>query len=487
MPLLNHRTSNEYVALITQASQIIKDWLDTKKLYQGGSSEQIKNDIQLKVTVEGTDIESILYEMQSTVLPSCVSTAHYSCLAHLHPPSLLVGQLAELFIAATNQSMDSWNQSPIATHMETQLIEWLCQYCALGTDSSGVFTSGGTQSNLMGLLFARNRFYDKKSINIHQEGVCSTLKNEYVTAKIICSDQAHFSVEKNAALLGLGSQNVVKVATDDHGRMKFDDFTEAADKIGHSNIIAVVATAGTTDAGAIDPIIEIANYCQDYQVWLHIDAAWGGALILSQRYRDLISGIQLADSITLDFHKHFFLPISCGAFLLADKGNYDSIRHHSDYLNSEDDERDSIPNLVTHSLQTTRRFDALKLWMALEHLGTKKYAHLIDGCIDVAKQAAKYIVESDEYVLVAPVQLSSVIFYYSPSDSNLTQEQSSQISRKIAQTLLLANIANIATTQFKGQFCLKFTILNASTSVEDVAMILREAAQIGSNFIKSLS
>ena len=183
----------------------------------------------------------------------------------------------------------------------------------------------------------------------------------------------------------------------------------------------MVATAGTTDSGAIDPLIEIAKICRAYEIWLHVDAAWGGALLLSNRHRALIDGIALADSITLDFHKHFFLPISCGAFLIRDQRYFESMRHHSDYLNPTDDEADAIPNLVTKSLQTTRRFDALKLWMALEALGTTRYGALIDQCLDSARQAAAQIDEHQDLVLVTEPVLSSVLFYFRIFQSKKTQ------------------------------------------------------------------
>ncbi len=211
----------------------------------------------------------------------------------------------------------------------------------------------------------------------------------------------------------------------------------------------------------------------------------GRALLLSKRYRHLLHGLGYADSITLDFHKHFFLPISCGAFLLRDSQSFESIRHHSEYLNSAEDEEDNIPNLVTYSLQTTRRFDALKLWMALDLLGTDGYASLIDNCLDTAKQAATLIDANENFVLVHEPIISSVLFSFVPKDTVLSGEQLAQLNRHIAQALLINNIANVATTQFSQQLCLKFTILNPNTQINDIADIIEQMAIAGFNRLNS--
>jgi len=490
--LLNQQTSEQYVTHMQKTSAVIKQWLDDNNVYLGGTPQQVQATNAFSIRQQGRDIDTILADIQSNFLPSCVSTANANCLAHLHPPTLVIGQIAEMIIAATNQSMDSWNQSPAATYIEKDLIHWLCQRCQfgdisgalfdeqIGHNAGGVFTSGGTQSNLMGLLLARNRFYKAKGVDVQKDGLMGQR-----SGKILCSDQAHFSIEKNAALLGLGQRSVIKVATDASGAMLMSDLQHQINQLGADNVMAIIATAGTTDLGAIDPLMAIGKICRDAQIWLHVDAAWGGALLLSQRYRHLINGLNQADSITLDFHKHFFLPISCGAFLLRDNRNFESIRHHSEYLNSADDEQDNIPNLVTYSLQTTRRFDALKLWMALDLLGTDGYATLIDNCLDTAKQAAQLIDANENFVLVHKPIISSVLFYFTPKDTALSDDQLAQLNRHIAQALLVNNIANVATTQFEQRLCLKFTILNPNTQINDIADIIEQMAIAGFNRLNS--
>lgn len=493
MYILNQQTSRDYVAVSAQTSAMIQQWLDAELLYQGGTPAALQDKLLLNISKKGRDIDAVLGDIAQQFLPNCVSTAHPHCAAHLHPPTLWVGQVAEMIIAATNQSMDSWNQSPAATCIEQELIQWLCAQCGFGSrdvdtdadthakgnakaeaNAGGVFTSGGTQSNLMGLLLARNRFYGALGVDVQKEGLAGQ-----PLGKILCSEQAHFSVEKNAALLGLGQCSVVKIATDRTGAMDMTHLEDTIDRLGAQNIMAVVATAGTTDLGAIDPLALIAKVCQAAGTWLHVDAAWGGALLLSERNRDMLAGIARADSITLDFHKHFFLPISCGAFLVRDARSFASIRLHSDYLNPSDDETDDIPNLVTYSLQTTRRFDALKLAMALDVLGTAAYGALIDAGLNNAKDIAQRLDSDPDFVLVRPPILSSVLFYFAPQGSKLSAESLAKINRHIAQNLLINNQANIATTQYDGHLCLKFTLLNPDSTLAAMTPVIAQIATLG--------
>ena len=230
--------------------------------------------------------------------------------------------------------------------------------------------------------------------------------------RVLCSENAHFSVQKNMALMGLGYQSVVQVKTDEFSRM---DLSDLAAKIAQCNangeqILAIVATAGTTDAGAIDPLRAIAELAAKQNIWVHVDAAWGGALLMSEQYRHT-DGIELVDSVT-GLPQQFFQTISCSAFLLKAARHYELMRYQAAYLNSEFDEEAGVPNLVSKSLQTTRRFDALKLWMSLEALGQEQYAAIIDHGVTLAQQVAAYVKEQPALELVMQPQLASVLFRF---------------------------------------------------------------------------
>ncbi|CAH0326466.1 L-2,4-diaminobutyrate decarboxylase [Rahnella aquatilis] len=323
----------------------------------------------------------------------------------------------------------------------------------------------------MGLMLARDAFFARQGHSIQQDGLVGNLRK----IKVLCSENAHFSVQKNMALLGLGYQCVTLVKTDEFARMDLNDLREkvAQAQASGDQILAIVATAGTTDAGAIDPLRAIAELAAEHQIWVHVDAAWGGALLLSEKYRNYLDGIELVDSITLDFHKQFFQTISCGAFLLKEERHYELMRYQAAYLNSEFDEAAGVPNLVSKSLQTTRRFDALKLWMGLEALGQKQYAAIIDHGVTLAQEVAQYVTSEAALELVMKPQLASVLFRYRPEQlAGSSDAAIALLNQKIGDALLESGRANVGVTEHNGVTCLKLTLLNPTVTLEDVKVLL---------------
>ncbi|MEQ9770076.1 aspartate aminotransferase family protein [Pectobacterium jejuense] len=460
-----------YQEAITQSSQAVMQWLQQPEMYQGKTVAELRERITLDFNPQGLGNQAAIERAIEYFLKDSLSVHHPQCVAHLHCPSLVVSQAAEVLINATNQSMDSWDQSPSATIIEMKLIEWLRTQVGYQSGDAGVFTSGGTQSNLMGLMLARDAFFARQGHSIQQDGLVGNLKK----IKVFCSENAHFSVQKNMALLGLGYQCVTLVKTDRFARMDLNDLAEkvALAKANGEQILAIVATAGTTDAGAIDPLRAIATLAAEHQIWVHVDAAWGGALLLSEKYRDYLDGIELVDSITLDFHKQFFQTISCGAFLLKEARHYELMRYQAAYLNSEFDEAQGVPNLVSKSLQTTRRFDALKLWMGLEALGQQQYAAIIDHGVTLAQQVAQYVDEHASQELVMQPQLASVLFRFRPQQLATADDATiALLNQRIGDALLESGRANVGVTEFNGVTCLKLTLLNPTVNLDDVKVLL---------------
>ena len=242
--------------------------------------------------------------------------AHPYCAAHLHCPPLAVSVAAETAVAALNQSLDSWDQSPAAGEIEERVVRTLTRAVGYPDASAGVLTSGGTESNLMGLLLARDDVLRRRfDADPDLDGVPPFAAGRL---RILASDQAHFSVARNAAILGLGERCVVPVATDLEGRMRPDALAAALEAlVGRDEIpLAVVATAGTTDLGAIDPLTPIAKLAQRHGAWFHVDAAYGGGLILGTEPDERLQDLQAADSVTLDLHKLGWQPVPAGCFLV---------------------------------------------------------------------------------------------------------------------------------------------------------------------------
>jgi L-2,4-diaminobutyrate decarboxylase len=466
----------DYESAMGEATKAVAAWLHNDKMYTGGSIKDLRNAISFNATKQGLGVHKSLERMVELFLNKSLKVHHPHSLAHLHCPTMVTSQIAEVLINATNQSMDSWDQSPAGSLMEVQLIDWLRQKVGYGAGQAGVFTSGGTQSNLMGVLLARDACISKnwKDENgnpwsVQRDGIPGDAMRN---VKVICSENAHFSVQKNMAMMGMGFQSVVTVPVNENAQMDVAALEATMARLqAEGKIVAcVVATAGTTDAGAIDPLKEIREITNKYGAWMHIDAAWGGALILSNDYRSMLDGIELSDSITLDFHKHYFQTISCGAFLLKDEANYRFMHYEAEYLNSAYDEEHGVPNLVSKSLQTTRRFDALKLWMTVEALGEELYGSMIDHGVKLTREVADYINATDGLEMLVDPQFASVLFRVIPA--GYPAELLDTLNQNVADELFARGEANIGVTKVGQNQSLKMTTLSPVATLENVKALL---------------
>lgn len=468
----------DYTSAMDAAVKSVAAWLQDDKMYTGGSIKELRNAISFNASKQGLGVEAALQRAVDLFLNKSLKVHHPHSLAHLHCPTMVVSQVAEVLINATNQSMDSWDQSPAGSLMEVQLIDWLRQKVGYGAGQAGVFTSGGTQSNLMGVLLARDACIAKhwtdengKPWSVQRDGIPSDALKK---VKVICSENAHFSVQKNMAMMGMGFQSVVTVPVNEYAQMDVDALAKTMAHLqAEGKIVAcVVATAGTTDAGAIDPLHQVRDITNQYGAWMHIDAAWGGALILSNQHREMLSGLELSDSVTLDFHKHYFQSISCGAFLLKDEANYRFMHYEAEYLNSAYDEEHGVPNLVSKSLQTTRRFDALKLWMTVEALGETLYGSMIDHGVKLTREVADYIQATPGLELLLEPQFASVLFRVVPQGYPV--ELLDTLNQNVADELFARGEANIGVTKVGQVQSLKMTTLSPVATLDNVKALLTQ-------------
>jgi L-2,4-diaminobutyrate decarboxylase len=453
--------------------------------YSGADPASLRSLFESEVLPEtGIGLDN-LWDRIAKVISNSVILTHPNTIAHLHCPPLIVAQAAEVVINALNQSMDSFDQAPAATLLEERLVAWLCREVGLGTQAGGVFTSGGSQSNYMGLLLARDSCVEKNwNRSVQSQG----LPADAHRLRILCSEASHFTVEKSVAQLGLGTQAVIRIPTDESFCMRPETLNSALRDLQHNALIpmAVVGTAGTTDFGSIDPLSEIASVARAAGAWFHVDAAYGSALLFSARHRDLLTGLEAADSIGMDFHKLFWQPISCAAFLLRDSNQFARIKINADYLNPEVHERLGIPNLVARSVATTRRFDALKLWLSLQALGRKKLGQMIDATINLASHAAGFIRTQAELELIHEPVLGCVVFRYCPADPAI---DSNSLNSTLRQRLFEKGLAVIGHTIVRGRQCLKLTCMNPTVSKEQIEdllrLIVKEGKQMESDYFKS--
>ncbi|MFI5482058.1 AMP-binding protein [Streptomyces rubiginosohelvolus] len=473
--LLGRATTDQYRETLRQGVERVADRLRrTERPFSGISPAQ------LAPHIAAVDLDqplgtaaAALDELDEVYLRDAVYFHHPRYLAHLNCPVVIPAVLGEAVLSAVNSSLDTWDQSGGGTLIEQRLIGWTARRIGLGRAADGVFTSGGTQSNLQALLMARDETVERAHRKLHHPGQDVRPAKVLPRLRILASDCAHFSVVKSAALLGLDEDAVHPIATDAERRMRPDALAAALDDCRRDGLLpmAVVATAGTTDFGSIDPLPRIAELCRAHDVWLHVDAAYGCGLLVSRR-RHLLRGIEQADSVTVDFHKSFFQPVSSSALLVKDRDVLRHVAHHADYLNPVSSVAQRIPNQVDKSLQTTRRFDALKLWMTLRVMGADAIGSLFDEVVDLAERAGRLLAADLRFRTAVPrPQLSTLVFRWEPlvpMDPALVDEANRQARRALAA----AGAAVIAATVVDGRDHLKFTLLNPETTLDDIAEVL---------------
>ncbi|TEW56125.1 L-2,4-diaminobutyrate decarboxylase [Psychromonas sp. RZ22] len=439
------------------------------KAYSGLEPALLKEQINAIDFSQSTPLQEVIDNTNELIAKNSILVQHPHTIAHLHTPPLIASVVAEQFIASLNQSMDSWDQAPAATFVEQKMVDWLCETYQLGEHSDGVFTSGGTQSNLMGLLLARDWFaYQQSQHDVQQDG----LPDYAQKMRIICSDKSHFTVQKSASLMGLGERSVVLVKTNVQGQIDINELQLTIDALKAQDLLpfAVVAMAGTTDHGAIDDLQAVVDIARNAGCWSHVDGAYGAALQLSTQHKDRLKGIESADSVSVDFHKLFYQTISCGALLIKNKANFNTLLHHADYLNREGDE---LPNLVDKSIATTKRFDALKMFMTLKAVGEEKLGEFYDYLLALTQQVANKISENQYFELCCTPLLSTVLFRLSPLvKGDLSEIEFNQLHQQLRLTLLTSGEAVIAETKVDGKLVLKFTLLNPCLTLNDFDTLL---------------
>jgi glutamate/tyrosine decarboxylase-like PLP-dependent enzyme len=407
--------------------------------------------------------DEILDGLEHDVLPFVARISHPGYLAFIPGEGTWPGALGDLIASALNVDTCWWLGASGPSALELVVLDWLREWVGYPEQSEGVLLSGGSAANLTALACAR-----EAEIGVMNEA-----------AVVYLSDQTHSSLARAARTLGFRPEQVRVIPTDGRARMRVDALRTAiaADEAAGRKPLVVVANAGTTATGAVDPFQELSQVCRERGIWLHVDGAYGAFACLSERGREMLAGMELADSITLDPHKWLYQPVELGALLVRDGSALRRGFEISPEFLKDIEATAGEVNFSDRGLQLTRSCRALKLWISLRYFGVSAFRTAIDNCLDLALHAQDRIESSPELELMSQASLGIVTFRRHPSgvEDEATLER---INASIAERIERGGEVFISTARVRGRYVLRLCILNHSTSQAEVDRALELAATL---------
>ena len=399
--------------------------------------------------------EDTLLNEAEALLQGAMNPAHPSFMGHMDPMPATASVLGDFLAAAANNNMLSAEMSPTFTRLEQQITGALARRFGLGADSGGVMTSGGSLANLHALAVARNMAFE----NALRNGL-----REHAPV-LFASAAAHTSIQKAAMLLGLGTEAVVPIPTDDQRRMDPQALRHRIQKAraADQDPFCVVATAGTTTTGSIDPLSAVADVADEHDLWLHVDAAYGGAVVFSDTHRSRLNGIERADSVTFNPQKWAYIAKTCAMALFRNQTAIRNAFHvEAPYMRNED----TIQNLGEISVQGTRHADVLKLWLTLRHLGREGLEQLIDESYRLTRYFVDHVDRRPELELASRPEMNLICFRVAPDGNG--PEATDRRNADLQASLLREADVFLSLPRLNGHNWMRAVLLNPFTEPEHI-------------------
>jgi aromatic-L-amino-acid decarboxylase len=396
-------------------------------------------------------------ELEAKLVPYCCHTNHPGYLGLITPTPSPAGMLGDLLASALNQNVGAWSIGPSAVTVERRVVRWLSDLVGYGAGAGGHLTSGGMMANFVGLKLARDAVSGDRA---QHEGV----RERY---GVYVSEERHVSVDKAVDCVGLGRAALRTLPTDDEFAVRLDALEEAIARDRHEGVrpLCIVAMAGSTNTGAIDPLAELRRIADREGVWLHADAAYGGGVLLSQRWPGLLAGLERADSVTIDPHKWFYAPLDAGAVLVRDAGQLTrSFSMEPAYLRDDLDDAGERFQFYQHSFEQSRRFRGLKVWLSFKRYGARQIGAWVDANIEQAQHLHALCERYPRFRPAARPRMSAVCLRYEAP--GLDEPQSARLHARVARAIEDGGRFWIATTQLKGRSYFRVNPVNLRTRRE---------------------
>ena len=449
--------------------------------FGGDTLEQVGSTLP----AEGEPVDQLINHCR-TIINKSRHNGHPRFFGYVASPATPAGAFADLIASALNANVTSWRSGPAATEIERTVVRWLGSLIGYDKEARGLLTSGGSMANMTALLIAHRT---KAGSDASRKGLWQT----DAPMTLYASAQVHLSIPKAADMLGFGRDQVRLIACDDQFRLNVKLLREhiAADLQAGLKPFCIVGSAGTTNTGAVDPLFEIAGVAKEFELWFHVDGAYGAPAALDGTKRPLFVGLERADSVSLDPHKWLYAPLDCGCLLFRDEARARAAfgEEDADYIKVLE-EADEAFAFWNYGPELSRRFRALKIWLTLRYYGTRRIAAAITEDNALAAYLAELVEGAEDFELLSQPQLSICCFRYVPPklrsrshgvqpDSEAIEHELNNLNEKIMYAIQRGSRAYLSSATIHGKFALRACITNFRTTradIEQTLEIIREAA-----------
>jgi aromatic-L-amino-acid decarboxylase len=449
-------------------TQFIIDYfgkLHDRPVYRHTSSREIRSGLDPALPIKGTDFESLLNVFRDTIVSFSRQNAHPRMFGYVQSPGTPIGAFADLLASTLNANLTVWRSAPGPVEVERLTIDWIRQILGFNAEAGGLFVSGGSMANLIGIAMARQ-----------------TKEHSLGRLRLYASSETHFSIVKAAALLGIRQENVREVALDEHFRIRPDDLVAkiTADLQAGYVPFCVVANAGTVNSGAVDPLMDIREIADRFQLWMHVDGSYGAFAVLAESAKKLFAGMEQADSLALDPHKWLYLPVDVGCVIYRDPEiARAAFAHEAEYTRMFGEEADEAFVCWDYGPELSRRFRALKVWMLLKGVGLNRLSEAIESNLACARHLESMVRASDDFEMVASVELSIFCFRHVPAQlGNQPPKIIDAFNERLLVALQRDGSSYLSNATLGGRFALRGCVLNYRTTPRDMEILLDDLRRV---------
>lgn len=460
------------------ASKLVSEYLATiseRPVNAPNHAGKTRSSVDVELATEGVPLDQLIDECR-TVMDLSRHNGHPRFFGYVASPSTPIGAYADLIASALNANITCWRSGAAGTEIERMVVRWLGALINYDRHAKGLFTSGGSMANMIALLIASRR---KSQTSISRQG----LWNSGPAMTLYASEEVHMSIPKAADILGFGRDQVRIIACDERQRMRVDALRQhiEADLREGLRPFGVVGSAGTVNTGVVDPLNEIAQVAHEFDLWFHVDGAYGAPGVLDSSKQYLFAGLERADSVSLDPHKWLYVPVDVGCLLFRDAAAAMAAfsTEDADYIKTHGYSDDEAFAFWDYGVELSRRFRALKVWLTLQYYGSRRIAEAVTEDISLAEYLGEVVSKAEDFELLAPVELSICCFRYVPSRA-ISDAELDRLNERIMGLVQKGGKAYVSNATVSGRFALRACITNFRTTKTDIDRtidIIREAGR----------